>query len=206
MRNDHYPAGTVQALLQTDFVSPQTKEALQKRLNTPFVIIPSFFTKEEFITLQAVCKRLLPQPKERQELIDIAGIFDTNLKEGRTANGWRYNAMPPDEECFHQGMQAIEKSSQSHYSKAFQELSENEKDELLQAVQQKKIEGKWWENLPSHLFFEELMAALAEIYYSHPVGKEEIGDVSFADAKGWQHIGLNEKEEREPSMIKRNEE
>ncbi len=194
MRDDHYSSETVQALLQTDFVLPQTKEALQKRLDAPVVTRPSFFTKEEFTTLQAVCKRLLPQPKDRQNQIDVAGIFDTSLEQGNISNGWRYNAMPPDEEAYRLGLQAIEISSQTQYSKAFQELSEEEQDELLQAVQLKTIKGEVWNKLHADLFFKELMAALVEIYFSHPIAKDEIGDVSFADAKGWQHIGLSEKE------------
>ncbi len=206
MRNDHYPSGTVQTLLQTDFVLPQTKEVLQKRLDTPIVIEPSFFSNEEFSTLQAVCKRLLPQPHNRKNQIDLAGILDTNCKENKTGNGWRYDVMPTDEEAYHQGLQAIEQSSRSLYGKAFQELSNNEQDELLQAVQQKTIEGKWWNNLPSNLFFEKLMASLVEIYYSHPIGKDEIGDASFADAKGWHLVQLNEREEREPEMTNRNDE
>ena len=206
MRNDSYPAGTMNALLQSDFVLPQTKEVVQKRLDTPVVTKPSFFTTQEFATLQAVCKRLLPQPEDRQHPIDIAGIFDTSLTENKAGNGWRYDAMPKDEEAYHQGLQAIEASSQSLYSKAFRHVSDEQQDELLLKVQQKKTEEKSWNSLPSDLFFKELLASLVEIYYSHPSGKEEIGDVSFADAKGWQRIQLNDLEEREPGVIKKAEE
>lgn len=201
MRNDHYSPGTVQDLLQTDFVSPQTKQTLQQRLDTPVAATPSFFTQEEFVTLQAICKRLLPQPEDRQNPIDLAGILDSNLKDGKASNGWRYDVMPSDEKAYHMGLQAIEKSSQSRYGKAFHTLGNDKQDQLLQAIQQKKEKGNEWEKIPSNLFFEELMASLAEIYYGHPIGKDEIGDVSFADTKGWQHIQLNEKESREPVTI-----
>ncbi len=50
-------------------------------------------------------------------------------------------------------------------------------------------------------FFEELLAQIVEIYYSRPEAKEEIGEVAYADAKGWQKIGLNEMEIREPKPL-----
>lgn len=204
MRNDYYPLGTVESLLQTDFVLPQTKQALSNRLNAPVVVTPSFFTGEEFTTLKAVCERILPQPQDRQNKIDLAGIVDTNLHNNKIANGWRYDEMPPDEKAYRMGLQAIEQSAQKLYSKAFRDLEDNEKDELLQAVQQGEIKGEEWQGLPPRLFFEELMASLVEIYYSHPTGKDEIGDASFADAKGWDLVQLNEREKREPEMINRN--
>jgi hypothetical protein len=56
--------------------------------------------------------------------------------------------------------------------------------------------------VPANKFFEELLASLAELYYSHPLAKEEIGEVAFADKKGWQQIGLNQLESHEPLPIK----
>ena len=202
MRNDHYPSGTVINLLQTDFVLPQTKQVLIQRLNTPVVTKPSFFSEAEFTTLQALCNCLLPQSPERKDWIDIAGIFDTNNKHGNSGNGWRYNAMPPDAQAYRQGLQAIEQSAQNRYGKAFQHLNEKEQHELLTAVQNGTVQSGLWKTLPSQLFFEEIFSLLTEIYYSHPVGREEIGDVSFADAKGWHFIQLNEREIQEPETIK----
>ena len=202
MRNDHYPAGTVRHLLQTDLVSPQTKKVLQQRLDKPVVTEPAFFSKDEFATLQAVCKRLLPQPPKRKEQIDVAGILDTNFSEGNTSNGWRYDALPADDVSIKKGLQAIEQTAQSIYSKAFHEIDTSEQDIILIGVQQKKGSDEGWQNLPSHLFFEELLSSLVEIYYSHPIGKEEIGDVSFADTKGWHHIQLNQLESQEPNSNK----
>lgn len=204
MRNDHYPLGTVQNILQTDFVLPQTKEVLQQRLNTPVVIEPSFFTKEEFVTLQVLCNCLLPQPSDRKNEIDTAGIFDTNSKEGKTGNGWRYDSMPPDATAYKQGLQAIEQSAQSQYGKAFQHLEERQQHKLITAVQEGTVDNDLWKNIPSQLFFKEIFSLLAEIYFSHPVGKEEIGEVSFADAKGWHNIQLNEREIQEPEIINEN--
>ncbi|MEJ7685398.1 MAG: hypothetical protein WKG06_47665 [Segetibacter sp.] len=60
MRNDTYPQGTVSALLNTDLVTSETRNVLKERLERKEIIRPSFFDNETFITLRAVCKRLIP--------------------------------------------------------------------------------------------------------------------------------------------------
>ena len=201
MRNDFYPEGTEEKLLQTNFISPQTKKVFEERLNTPVVSEPSFFTKEEFVTLQAVADRMLPQPEDRQQKIDIAGILDSNFAKQKPGNGWRYDTMPPDEEAMKRGLQAIEASAQSRYSKGFQALLESEQDELLLAIHKGNMKEKEWNGLPADKLFEELFSSLVEIYYSHPVGRDEIGDVSYADTKGWNQITLHNREDREPEAL-----
>lgn len=201
MRNDFYPEGTAEKLLMTDLISPQTKKVFEERLNTPVVIGPSFFSGEEFATLQAISKRMLPQPEERKQKIDLPGIFDTNFAKKKPGNGWRYDTMPPDEDAIKQGLQAVEINSKTLYGKAFEELSESAQDELLQSVHDGKSTGEEWKELPSDKFFEELFSSLVEIYYSHPAGRDEIGDVSYADTRGWHKIELNEREEKEPKAL-----
>ena len=201
MRNDFYPEGKAEKLLQTDLISPQTKKVFAERLNTPVVSEPAFFTKEEFTTLQAVAERMLPQPPERKQKIDLAGLLDTNFANKKPGNGWRYDTMPPDEEAMKRGLKAIETSSQSRYGKAFAALDEKQQDDLLQALHEGKMTGEEWNNLPSDLFFEELFSSLVEIYYSHPFGRDEIGDVSYADTKGWNQVAMNEREDMEPKAL-----
>ena len=201
MRNDFYPQETVQQLLQTDLVTSQTKKVLQQRLQTPKITEPSFFTEAEFTTLQAVCNRLLPQPAHREQNVDFAGILDTNFKEGKTDNGWRYNAMPPDDKAFKLGLAAIEQTAVTQYGHSFHLITIQEEDSILSDVQAQKVMGDLWNDIPSHFFFKELLALLCEIYYSHPTGKNEIGDASMADANGWHRIQLNELEKAEPPAV-----
>lgn len=200
MRNDHYPHGTVQALMQTDNVTAITRNALQNRLDRKFITEPKFFNAETFIILRAVCMRLIPQ-NNPERMIDLAGCLDGILAEGK-GNGWRYDAMPPDGKAFIIGLYGINKISVSIYSENFHLLAANEQDKILASVQSGVVTGLTWQIIPAKLFFEDLLAALVELYYSHPFAKEEIGEVSMADAKGWQKIGLNQIEEHEPQTLK----
>lgn len=196
MRNDFYPSGTVRALLQTDLVTPQTRDVLTKRLERTTRISNPIFDDETFALLEAVSDCLLPQ-NERDEKIPLAALLEENLQGGK-GKGWRYAALPPDREAVVQGLKGIEEEAQSGYGRPFQQLSTGDRQSILTDVQTARAKAPSWKELPAGLFFTELLALLTQLYYSHPLGKEEIGDASFADAKGWTHIGLNSLERQEP--------
>lgn len=194
-----YPQGTVRALLHTELISSETRNVLQERLERKETIKPSFFDNETFITLRAVCNRLIPQ-NNPEKAVDVAGCLDSVLAEGK-GNGWRYDEMPPDEKAHPTGLYGINETSKIMFGADFKLLGDAEQDQVLSSIQNNIAGGKTWETMPAHLFFEELLAQLVELYYSHPYAKEEIGEVAMADAKGWQKIGLNQIETYEPKVL-----
>lgn len=199
----YYPEGTVRALLDTDAVTEVTRRVLIERLNTP-PREPTFFSTQECALLQAVCDRLIPQG-DRQPRVDIAGGIDQRLSTDRS-NGWRYDDMPPDRDAFKQGLQGIDQSAVALFGHPFQQLSGEQQDTVLKAIQTMEassgdLPGAVWQSLPADRFFEELLAESVENYYSHPLAQEEIGYVGMADVPTWQRIGLNEREDREPRIV-----
>jgi len=193
----HYPPGTVRSLLTTDAVTPATRQALEKRLTHTFTA-PQFFTPAEAALLRQVCDRLVPQPDPARP-IDVVGPIDQRLA-AKVTNGWRYDALPADQDAYRMGLRGIDESAQLLYGGDFQNLSGEQQDMILTAVQEAGAPGPIWEQLPAERFFEELLAEVVEVFYSHPLAQEEIGYVGMADAPGWQRIGLNEREEREPTL------
>ena len=191
----HYPPGTVRALLKTDQVTEATRQALTERLDKP-AQQPAFFSTDEFALLQAICNRLIPQDEQSQQ-IDMVGGIDERLAANK-ANGWRYDTMPADGEAYRLGLQGINESAQLLFQQPFQNLTTEQQDRVLKSVQQQEAPGSVWQKLPADRFFEELLAEVVENYYSHPLAQEEIGYVGMADTPGWQRIGLNELEDREP--------
>lgn len=192
---EKYPQNTIIALLGTEMLTEPTKKVLVERLFVPVKLKPDFFSEDEYQLLISVSKRLLPQEGDRK--IDLAGMLDTSLANG-FGNGWRYDTMPPDDESFKKGIAGIEQTSLSLFGCSFLKLSAVQQDEVLLSIQGDRAAGVIWEGFPAALFFEELLVALTELYYSHPYGREEIGDLSVADNPGWEMIGLNEREPREP--------
>ena len=196
---DHYPKGTVRGLLTTDQVTETTRQALTERL-TALPGQPEFFSASEFALLQAICDRLIPKD-ELDMAIDIAGSIDKRLAQNGS-DGWRYDSMPTDGEAYKRGLAGVNETAQSRFQQPFQQLPANLQDEILKSIQDADAPGKTWQMLPADRFFEELLAEAANTYYSHPVAQEGIGYVGMADAAGWQRIGLNQLEDREPSLVK----
>ncbi len=198
--NDFYPQNSVKQLLPTELVTGPTRQALQQRLNRQPTIQPQFFSVEAFAILQAVSRRLILQDENR-DTVDLAGMFDEQIGQNQD-DGWRYNAMPPDQEAYRRGLQGINETALQTYQQPFINLPAEQQDEVLHSIQRNSAEVETWKHLPAGLFFEELLANLTTLYYSHPAGREDIGEVSVADAKGWTHIQLNEKENFELLPVK----
>ncbi|QJD94837.1 gluconate 2-dehydrogenase subunit 3 family protein [Mucilaginibacter robiniae] len=165
-------------------------------MEEPVVTEPKFFSAALFKTLQAVCSRLIPQDTDAIQ-VDLAGTLDLQL-ERQQGDGWRYDVLPNDQTAHTQGMQGIEEVAEHLYQQSFTALSTIQQDKILAAVQEGKVNSPIWQHLNATRYFEELLVTITAAYYCHPAAKDEIGDVSWADAAGWQHIGLNQLEPIEP--------
>lgn len=196
-RDDQYPPGTVRALIETDLVTPATREALRRRLDRADTTTPRFLDRREFATLQAVRARLIPQP-ERERPVDIAGCLDDRLADG-AGDGWRYVEMPLDRIAHQRGLRGLDETAQALHGAAFTDLDQINQDAVLRLVQAGDPPGAAWRELPAARFFEELLAEVVDIYYAHPLAQEEIGYVGMADAHGWQAIGLDRRDLHEPA-------
>lgn len=207
----NYPPGTAHRLLATDLVTPKTREVLAARIAAHAAahpLPPRFFTCAEFTTLEAVCARLIPQP-DREHPIDLAGAIDQRLADGKT-DGWRYDNMPPDGEAYRRALGGIDDAAAAMSNRSlghslearFATLGAARQDAVLLAVQRGEAPGAAWKTMSATRFFEELLAEVVESYYSHPLAEDEIGYGGFADAHGWQRIGLDQLEPFEPRAFR----
>ena len=196
--HDHYPDGTVRALLATDQITNATRQVLTERL-TETANQPQFFSTREFALLQAICDRLIPQEND-QEPVDIVGNIDKRLTQNQS-DGWRYDSMPADGAAYKLGLTGVDETAQLLFQQPFQALSGDVQDGVLNQIQHLKAPGETWKKLPANRFFEELLAEVAHTYYSHPLAQEKIGYVGMADVATWQRIGLNQLEDREPRIV-----
>jgi hypothetical protein len=188
-----YPSGTVRALLATPHVSEATRAALQARLDAPASYAPLLLAPEAYALLEAVAARLFPQPDQP---VPLAPAVDQRLAEGR-ADGWRYDALPPDREAYRLGLGGIQEIAHHLFQSDFMALPAAQQDAVLQALADGQPPGTTWQTLDAGRFFEELLAELTETYYAHPLAQEEIGYVGMADLPAWTKIGLNAQEDRE---------
>lgn len=175
----------LRGLLDSALVTPATRAALLGRLDgdAPAGEPWPFFTPAEGRTLTAVCARLLP-PGSPVTLGNAVHQIGQRLLAGE-GDGWRYDALPPDAESFRTSLAVLDAAGGT----AFADLRSPEQDALLKVVSQRvgpaQRLARW---------FEDLLAELTELHVSHPLTQAALGYTGFADAAGWQAIGLNGRE------------
>lgn len=183
----------VKELLNSNFLTVPTRRVLQERFQK--VGSNSFFSNDPFHLLSVVCDLLMNQDSE-DRMVNIALFIDERLKNN-DSDGWRYNSMPPDNIKYTLGLQGIDETASIMFGKKFIALKKEKQIQILSLIQNGNVESELWKKLNPKLFFEDLLAETAEIFFSHPLVQASINYVGMADAKGWTKIKLNETENLE---------
>jgi hypothetical protein len=189
-----YPDYNVLDKWETPSWNEITRSVVRKRLSE----IPQrrFFNEQQWQTLVAVCDRVIPQP-ERTRPVPIAPWIDARLFEG-VGTGTRYASMPPEQECWRRGIDAIEAEAQHRYRRPFHRLDRVEQDLLLRSLDNNQVEAAAWQELPSQSFFRHVvLRAIVEIYYAHPDAWSEIGFGGPASPRGYVRLDANRRDEWE---------
>ncbi len=189
---------TLQEFLQSEYLTPKTSEVLTERLHRNFEK-PLYFTAAEFTLLGTVCQLLMG---EETDLYNnkMAGHIDERLAQGKS-DGWRYDEMPPDGEMYRLGLEAINGSGRLLYNADFLNLNTAAQTEVLTEIQNGTAPGEIWKDLSPTLFFEELLAEIAETYYSFPEIQIEIGYAGMADRFGWEKPEMGTVEPAERAIV-----
>ncbi|MGY3053142.1 hypothetical protein ACVWYG_001339 [Pedobacter sp. UYEF25] len=194
MQNEH--AGNreqVKLLLNSAFLTASTRNVLENRFER--VVKNSFFDIESYTLLSVICDLLMNQdPTDR--MVDIASFIDERLKNN-DCDGWRYDSMPKDDVVYRLGLKGIEEASLIRFDKHFILLAQQQQIDLLSDLQNGELEGEIWKKINPKLFFEDLLAETAAIFFSHPEIQISINYVGMADAKGWTKLKLNQTENLE---------
>ncbi|WP_373067246.1 gluconate 2-dehydrogenase subunit 3 family protein [Gemmatimonas sp.] len=199
VRDVSYPAGSLRDLLNGPHVSAATRVALLARIATSTTTEPRFFEPSMFATLRCVCVRFVPEAESI--CAEVAAMIDARLADG-TGNGWRFNDMPSDGDCYRMGLKRIDELSLALHDAPFALLDGNLQDNMLQ-------EANHIGNAPSvrpsgfpARFFEELLVEVVECAYSHPLMQEHIGYAGMADLPQWTTLTLDALEDREPRPLR----
>ena len=157
------------ALIASDRVTAPTRRALLARMDATFAE-PRALSPGQMRTLRAVAARLVPL-----DGLDLAARFDAMLADG-PGDGWRYADLPPDQEVHAVALDRLAAAG-------FADLDAEAQDAVLTAVQAGDPPGQAWP-FRADRWFEEVLAALVKLAYSHPLAQASIGYDGFADAHG----------------------
>jgi hypothetical protein len=163
-------------LLASDRLTQPTRAALRARMDRRYGA-PQVFDTVQMQTLRAVSARLIQAP-DLAEAIDLAGALDVDLAQG-DGDGWRYADAPPDRRLYATGLDALNAAALARFGSPFSDLNPERQDALLSAA-----------SADSARWFEELLCALVELHYAHPLVQVTIGYDGMADAHGVQAVGL----------------
>jgi Gluconate 2-dehydrogenase subunit 3 len=171
-----------------------TRSVVEKRLTE--VPARRFFNEQQWLTLVAVCGCVMPQP-ERSDPVPIAPWIDAKLFEGQ-GSGTRYASLPPEQDCWRRGMDAIDAEAQHRYRRSFHSLDPVEQELLLHSLDRNEGEAPVWQGLPSQsLLRHVVLRAIVEIYYAHPAAWSEIGFGGPASPRGYVRLGADRRDEWE---------
>lgn len=186
--SDRYPGYDVLSKRNTPSWNEPTRRVIDERL--AIADEPHFFDHSEWQTLQAVCRRIVPQPADRVP-VPIAALVDRKMADNRL-DGYRRASMPPMREAWRRGLAALDATAMHLHGKRFHTIESAAQDELLKAMQQGGLGGSAWESLPAHTFFSQRLAKdILEAYYSHPASWNEIGFGGPASPRGYVRMNFN---------------
>jgi hypothetical protein len=179
-------------LLASDRLTAPTRAALRARMDRRYPG-PRVFDDRQMRTLRAASARLIPAP-DVAETVDLAGALDAALAQG-DGDGWRYADAPPDRQLHALGLDALDAAAVARFAAEFSDLSPDRQDLILADAASGALESP---GLNGGRWFGELLSALVELHYAHPLVQVAIGYDGMADAYGFQAVGLAEVA-KEPS-------
>ncbi len=185
---DHYPGYDVLSKRWTQSWNDATRATIDRRLAVP--LTPHFFTAEEWLTLKAVCDRIMPQPKDRAS-VPLAAYVDQKLADN-LQDGYRYAPLPPQGHAWRTGLKALDLAARHTIGLPFHQGSAEQQDLLLRRMQTGDLVGEDWDGMPSQLFFaHRVLPDITHAYYAHPTAWNEIGFGGPASPRGYVRMGLN---------------
>jgi len=196
--SDRYPGYDVLVKRNSPSWNDQTRRVLDERL----AIDPGqrqFFTESEWLTVNAICALIVPQPAGRTKPVPLAAMLDQKLHTN-SGDGYRDARLPPLREAWRRGLHAIEAEALRQQGKSFQQLESTRQIALLKAVQDGRVGDPSWHDLPSAVFFHQrLLHDIVSAYYAHPTAWSEIGFGGPASPRGYVRMGFDRRDPWEAS-------
>jgi Gluconate 2-dehydrogenase subunit 3 len=197
---DRYPGYDVLSKRDTPSWNEKTREVIDRRL----AIDPSarcFFDDAEWLTLRAVCARIVPQPAERPP-VPLAAMIDARLHEDR-GDGYRDSRLPPMGEAWRRGLAALDAEAMARHRIHFHALAPGQQDDLLHAMEKGELKHDAWGDMPCKVFFKHrVLSDIVRAYYAHPTAWSEIGWGGPASPRGYVRMDFDRRDEWEAAEAK----
>jgi Gluconate 2-dehydrogenase subunit 3 len=197
---DRYPGYDVLSKRWTESWNDPTRRAIDRRLAVSRE--PRFFSAIEWQTLEAVCDRIMPQPRDRPP-VPLPAYVDQKMADG-LLDGYRYAELPPQGDAWRRGLAALDQEARRPHSRPFHALPSDQQDVLLGQMQKGELTSEAWGDMPCKLFFEHrVIPDITHAYYAHPTAWNEIGFGGPASPRGYVRMGLDRRDPWEAVEVRR---
>ncbi len=202
---DRYPGYDVLAKRDSPSWNSQTRSVIDARLATD-PQAHRFFNEAEWLTVQAICMRIVPQPPERQTPAPLAAMLDEKLQRDER-DGYRDARLPPLREAWRCALCAIDAEARTLHGAAFHRIDTQAQIALLEAVQKGEAHAVAWAGMPPQIFFaKRLLHDIVSAYYAHPASWNEIGFGGPAAPRGYVRMNYDRRDPWEAAEAKPGEE
>jgi Gluconate 2-dehydrogenase subunit 3 len=198
--DDRYPGYDVLAKRDTMSWNEQTRDVIERRL----AIDPEvhhFFSETEWLTLRAMCARIIPQPNGAQH-VPVAAMVDKKMSE-QGSEGYRDSRLPPMGEAWRRALYALEQEAICWHGGSFRTLTPGLQDAILREMQRGQLRHDAWGGMPSDVFFEHrVLVDVVRAYYAHPKAWSEIGWGGPASPRGYVRMDFDRRDPWEAAEAK----
>jgi len=197
--SERFPGYDVLAKRHTPSWNEKTRQVIDERLALPRE--PRYLSQEEWLVLEAICERIVPQPGARAP-VPLSAMVDAKLFENR-GDGYRDYGLPPLREAWRRGLRAIDAEARRRHNVGFAALDAPEQDALLRAAQQGTLPHGGWDGMPAKIFFaKRLLPDIVTLYYAHPIAWNEIGFGGPASPRGYVRMDFDRRDPWEATEAK----
>jgi len=118
---------------------------------------PAFLGPGAWLTLTALCDRILQQPTSGEagrSPAPLAAYVDRRLRDDRR-DGYRNAKLPPLREAWTTGLAALEAEARAAYARPFATLHGDGRDALIRRMAQGQLKNPAWADMPCEVFVSE---------------------------------------------------
>jgi hypothetical protein len=196
---DRFPGYDVLSKRHSQSWNDPTRRVIDQRL--AISPDPHYFTEVEWLTLTAVCDRIVPQPRGRPP-VPVAAMIDHKMANDLT-DGYRHHRLPKMQEAWRRGLRALDEEAMTRHGPRFHAISAAEQDALLTRMQRGELHHDAWHEMPCNLFFSRRVAHdIVAAYYAHPTSWNEIGFGGPASPRGYVRMGFDKRDPWEAAEAK----
>jgi hypothetical protein len=156
----------------------------------------AFFTPTEVAIAGPLLDLLLAQDAEPR--VPVLALIDERLAVGET-DGWHYDELPEDGVAWRASLAYLDDDARAHHSgRTFAELIDDERADVIQAVQDRVHDKATWHDWPAEHVWSLWTRYACTAFYSHPWAWNEIGFPGPAYPRGYVNPGINSRDRWEP--------